>query len=103
MLGCDNAGVDNLSGENVLCCQGGHLEAFVIAFTKNLFWRGFSEKLYRTIADLMVSKGYAEAGYEYVILDDCWMAKQRNDNGTLLADPDRFPNGIKALADYVRL
>lgn len=55
------------------------------------------------MADLLVSKGYAEAGYEYVILDDCWMAKKRDDNGTLLADPDRFPSGIKALADYVRV
>ena len=55
------------------------------------------------IADLMVSEGYKDAGYEYVIMDDCWLAKER-DPATmrLMPDPDRFPSGIKGLADYVR-
>ena len=60
----------------------------------------FSEKLYRTMAELMVSEGYKDKGYEYVNVDDCWMSKERV-NGSLVPDPDRFPNGIKALADYV--
>ena len=60
----------------------------------------FSEKLYRTMAELMVSKGFKDRGYEYVNIDDCWMSKERV-NGSLVADPDRFPNGMKALADYV--
>ena len=41
------------------------------------------------------------AGYEYVNLDDCWMAKSRDAAGNLQADPVKFPHGIKALADYV--
>ena len=49
----------------------------------------------------MVSDGYKDAGYEYVNIDDCWLAKERAADGQLQADPDRFPNGIKALADYV--
>ena len=53
------------------------------------------------MADLMVSDGYKDAGYEYVNIDDCWLAKERAADGQLQADPDRFPNGIKALADYV--
>ena len=40
-----------------------------------------------------------DAGYEYVNIDDCWMV-QRTPNGTIVADPTRFPSGMKALADY---
>ena len=53
------------------------------------------------MADLLVSEGYKDLGYQYVNIDDCWMAKQRAKNGSLIPDPDRFPHGIKALADYV--
>ena len=50
----------------------------------------------------MASDGYLEAGYEYIIIDDCWLAKERDpETNRLLPDPERFPNGIKALADYV--
>ena len=54
------------------------------------------------MADIMASEGYLEAGYEYVIMDDCWAAKDRDENEKLQPDPERFPSGIKALADYVR-
>lgn len=60
-----------------------------------------SEKLYMTMADKLVSEGYRDVGYQYVNIDDCWMAMERDSNGSLVADPDRFPSGIKALADYV--
>lgn len=49
----------------------------------------------------MVSGGYLAAGYEYIVVDDCWMDKTRDINGRLQPDPYRFPSGIKALADYV--
>lgn len=60
-----------------------------------------SEKLYMTMADLLVSGGYKDAGYKYVNIDDCWMEKERDANGFLVADRQRFPHGIKWLADYV--
>ncbi|XP_052795328.1 alpha-N-acetylgalactosaminidase-like isoform X2 [Mya arenaria] len=60
-----------------------------------------SENLYMKMADLLVSEGYKDKGYEYVNIDDCWMEKQRDANGTLVADRERFPHGIKWLADYV--
>lgn len=53
------------------------------------------------IADLMVSEGYKDVGYEYVNVDDCWMEFNRSSDGRLVADRKRFPNGMKALADYV--
>lgn len=63
----------------------------------------FREKLYMQIADRMAADGYKDAGYEYVNVDDCWMAKQRGPDGKLQADPKRFPSGMKALGDYVSL
>lgn len=60
-----------------------------------------SEKLFRDMADRMAEDGYLDAGYEYIIIDDCWMAKERDEQDRLVADPKRFPSGIKALADYV--
>lgn len=53
------------------------------------------------MADRLVADGYKEVGYEYVHIDDCWMAEERdNKTGRLMADPARFPRGMKALADY---
>lgn len=53
------------------------------------------------MADRLAEDGWRELGYEYVNIDDCWSAKQRDAEGRLVPDPERFPRGIKALADYV--
>lgn len=60
-----------------------------------------SERLFKKAADRFVSDGYKDAGYEYIIIDDCWMEMNRDSKGRLVADTKRFPSGIKALADYV--
>lgn len=60
-----------------------------------------SERLYKEMADAMVYGGFREAGYQYVCIDDCWMAMSRTKEGRLQADPKRFPSGIKRLADYI--
>uniref|UniRef100_A0A182T5G1 Alpha-galactosidase n=1 Tax=Anopheles maculatus TaxID=74869 RepID=A0A182T5G1_9DIPT len=60
-----------------------------------------SEQLFKRMADLMVSEGYRDAGYEYVNIDDCWMADERDEDGVLQPNKERFPNGIKHLADYI--
>lgn len=60
-----------------------------------------SENLIKTMANIMVKEGYLDAGYQYIIIDDCWLARERAPDGSLQPDPKRFPNGIKALADYV--
>ncbi|XP_011770150.1 alpha-galactosidase A [Macaca nemestrina] len=60
-----------------------------------------SEKLFMEMAELMVSDGWKDAGYEYLCIDDCWMAPQRDLEGRLQADPQRFPHGIRQLANYV--
>ncbi|MFJ8822737.1 glycoside hydrolase family 27 protein [Streptomyces sp. NPDC102467] len=61
----------------------------------------FNEAMVKGIADIFVSKGLKAAGYTYVNLDDCWALPSRDASGNLVADPARFPNGIKAVADYV--
>ncbi|XP_006027700.1 alpha-N-acetylgalactosaminidase isoform X2 [Alligator sinensis] len=60
-----------------------------------------SERLFMDMADRLADDGWKELGYVYVNIDDCWMAKQRDASGQLVPDPERFPRGIKALADYV--
>ncbi|MEU9518729.1 NPCBM/NEW2 domain-containing protein [Streptomyces sp. NPDC048224] len=61
----------------------------------------FDESMVKGIADLFVERGLKDAGYEYVILDDCWALPERDADGRLVPDPERFPNGIGAVADYV--
>ncbi|MGN5635392.1 NPCBM/NEW2 domain-containing protein [Streptomyces sp. AC154] len=61
----------------------------------------FNETMVKGIADIFVEKGLKDAGYQYINLDDCWAVPQRDADGKLEADPTRFPNGIKAVADYV--
>lgn len=53
------------------------------------------------MADLVVSEGYADVGYEYINVDDCWLEKSRGGSGELVADRRRFPRGMKALGQYV--
>ncbi|XP_045483983.1 alpha-N-acetylgalactosaminidase [Pieris rapae] len=60
-----------------------------------------SEALIRRTADKMVSDGYLAAGYNYVGIDDCWMEKDRDKDGRLVPDATRFPNGMKAIGDYI--
>jgi alpha-galactosidase len=67
----------------------------------NTFQTNINEQLVKDIADVMVSSGMKDAGYEYLVLDDGWMAMQRDNDGNLVADPKKFPHGIKAVADYV--
>ncbi|WP_458247973.1 NPCBM/NEW2 domain-containing protein [Streptomyces sp. MAI_2237] len=61
----------------------------------------FNESMVKGIADLFVEKGLKDAGYRYVNLDDCWALPNRDADGRLVPDPARFPDGIKAVADYV--
>jgi alpha-galactosidase len=66
----------------------------------NHFACNVSASLIEGEADAMVASGMKAAGYRYVIIDDCWQVA-RDANGNIVADPQRFPQGIKAVADYV--
>ncbi len=67
----------------------------------NTFGQSISEQLIYEIADVMVKEGYKDAGYEYVVIDDCWALKERGSDGNLVPDPAKFPHGIKPIADYL--
>ena len=66
----------------------------------NKFSCNVSEDLVRSIADAIVSSGMRDAGYQYVVIDDCWQVS-RDKDGNIIADPQRFPHGMKALGDYI--
>ena len=68
----------------------------------NQFGWNITEAVVRETANAIISLGLKDCGYEYVVIDDCWSKKEgRDGNGYLVADPDKFPNGIKALADTI--
>ncbi len=59
-----------------------------------------SEDLIKEIADAMVETGLRDVGYQYLVIDDCWQV-DRDTEGKIVADPKRFPSGMKALGDYI--
>lgn len=67
----------------------------------NTFGENISEQLIMEMADVMVDEGYLAAGYEYLVIDDCWSLRQRGEDGKLVPDPAKFPHGMKYVADYV--
>ena len=83
------------------------MPAPMLAATPPMGWNSWNKfacqvdegKIRRT-ADAIVSSGMRDAGYAYVVIDDCWQGARDRD-GFITADPVKFPAGIKALADYV--
>ncbi len=67
----------------------------------NTFTWDINEELIRQVADVFVEQGYKDAGYEYIVIDDCWSLRERDEQGRLVPDPAKFPSGMKALADYI--
>ena len=68
----------------------------------NTFQTNINEQLVKDIANVMVSSGMKDAGYSYLVLDDGWMAMERDPKtGDLVPDPKKFPNGLKPVIDYV--
>jgi alpha-galactosidase len=78
-----------------------------LALTPPMGWNSWNhyacdidETLIRSTADAIVSSGLRDAGYVYVNLDDCWHG-ERDAEGNIQPDPQRFPSGMKALGDYL--
>lgn len=66
----------------------------------NKFHCDVSDKLIREMADALVASGMRDAGYKYIVIDDCWQVS-RDAQGNIVPDPERFPSGMKALGDYI--
>ena len=67
----------------------------------NTFGENINEKMIFETADVMAESGLRDKGYEYLVIDDCWSLRERDENGHLVPDPEKFPHGMKAVADYV--
>jgi alpha-galactosidase len=67
----------------------------------NTFDSNISDSLIRQIADSMVSTGMKDVGYQYINIDDLWQLADRDEKGKIQINTAKFPNGIKAVADYV--
>lgn len=70
--------------------------------TWNTFGTNISDAMIRETADAMVSTGLSAAGYEYLVIDDCWSEYDRDPKtDRIVPHKEKFPNGMKAVADYV--
>ena len=68
--------------------------------TWNKFACDINEEVIKKAADAMVESGMKDAGYEYIIVDDCWHG-QRDEKGFIHENKEKFPSGMRALIDYV--
>jgi alpha-galactosidase len=68
--------------------------------TWNKFGCNVSDELIRGAADAMVKSGMKDAGYQYIVIDDCWQV-ERDKDGNIVPDAKRFPSGMKAVGDYI--
>jgi len=67
----------------------------------NPFGKNVSEQVIRETADAFVSSGLKDLGFTYIVIDDFWQGLRDTATGVLNYNKERFPSGIKALADYV--
>jgi hypothetical protein len=66
----------------------------------NTFALNISDKIIEDQADAMVKTGLKAAGYEYINIDDGFW-EGRGKDGQLIINRKRFPNGMRAVADYI--
>ena len=96
------------AGVLAAAAQSAAAEGNGLALTPPMGWNdwysvycGVNAQLVEQTAQEMVADGMKAAGYDYVNIDDCWMAPSRDASGSLVADPTRFPGGIAPVAAYV--
>ena len=92
---------------SVSFAQETHSPSAGLALTPPMGWNSWnkfacnvSADVIKQAADAMVSSGMKDAGYQYIVIDDCWQVSRDRD-GNIQSDPKTFPAGIKAVADYV--
>jgi len=67
----------------------------------NTFAMKIDENLVKETAEALIASGMRDAGYNYIVIDDGWEAMERDTQGNLVPDPNKFPSGMKALGDYL--
>lgn len=66
----------------------------------NNFGININEDIIKAQADAMLSSGLKDVGYSYINIDDGYFGG-RDENGKIKAHKERFPSGMKSLADYI--
>ncbi len=99
-----------LNGASSACAAGGNTfpgKPNGLALTPPMGWNSWNkfgcnvdETTIRGAADAMAASGMKDAGYRYVVIDECWQVA-RDAEGNIQPDPKHFPSGMKALEDYV--
>ncbi len=70
--------------------------------TWNTFGHDINEEIILRTADKMVELGLRDAGYEYLVIDDCWSEHSRDpETGKIVPDRVKFPRGMRYVSDYV--
>ena len=70
--------------------------------TWNTFGHNIDASLIKETADAMVDNGLLDAGYKYLVIDDCWSEKHRDPvTDKIVPDKKKFPDGMKPVSDYV--
>lgn len=67
----------------------------------NTFYDQYDAGLIMEMADTMVERGYLDCGYQYLVLDDCWLEMERDGQGKLVPSREKFPEGIGPVIDHV--
>ncbi len=103
-----NGCLDRTSDENHSQQTAGSAGDAQLALTPPMGWNSWNafgininEQVVREAADAMAASGLRDAGFSYIVIDDFWHGGRDSVTGMLYPDPDRFPSGMKALADYV--
>lgn len=103
-----NGCAGNRSGDQEVTQSGSMQTEDMLALTPPMGWNSWNpfgknvnEKVIRETADYFVSSGLKDLGFNYIVIDDFWQGTRDSVTGELHCNPERFPSGIKALADYV--
>ena len=67
----------------------------------NTYGININENLIKQQANACVNRGFADAGYQYINIDDGYFYHHDESDGHLLIHPQKFPNGLKPLVDYI--
>ncbi len=67
----------------------------------NIFQNDINEQVLKEVADLMVSTGLKDIGFNYLLVDDVWHGQYRLSNGKPTYNTVKFPSGLKALTEYI--
>ncbi len=107
ITGISNAFAGDIQNTSVACIQISDTVP-VLGLTPPMGWNSWNwfgknkinEEVVREVIDAMVNEGLKDAGYNYVVVDGGWRGAALGPNGQLLSNPQKFPHGMKALADY---